>query len=145
MVFSKASEYALKSLVYMAKADSTGNFGVQEVADSIKVSKSYLAKVLQQLVKSGFLKSVTGPNGGFSFAREPAQIKVLEIVLSLDQEKSFELCFFGWDECSDNNPCPMHFKWKKYKVELRSDLGELNVQEAAEIAWPKLIKFNLEN
>ena len=44
----------------------------------------YLLKILQQLVKANILKSKRGPRGGFSMAKKPTQISMLNIVEAVE-------------------------------------------------------------
>ena len=78
MIFSKAVEYGMKAMIYMAKKPEQTHFGVQELSHKLGVSNSYLAKILQSLSKEGYLYSATGPKGGFSFKVKPERIKTYE-------------------------------------------------------------------
>ena len=136
MIFSKSVEYAIKALSYMAQKDATAYFGVMELSSRLEVSRTYLAKILQTLVRKGILKSTTGPNGGFKFSKKPGDINLLSVVLLFDGNVAFERCFMGWAECGDNNPCPMHPNIKEFKQKLRIDLEKMTVEKASTIAWP---------
>ncbi|MFP4063978.1 MAG: RrF2 family transcriptional regulator [Bacteroidales bacterium] len=96
--FSEAASLALHAMVLIAKADSHVN--VSTLANEMGASRNHLAKVLQQLVKYNFLKSVRGPSGGFVLNKPPDQISVLEIYEAI--EGSIDL-----PECPlDRKICP---------------------------------------
>jgi len=65
MLFTKASEYALLSLILISQKSSPVD--VDTISNELKISKSFLAKILQNLAKDGVLKSFKGANGGFAF------------------------------------------------------------------------------
>ncbi len=96
--FSEAASLALHAMVLIAKADN--HINVSSLASEMGASRNHLAKVLQQLVKYNFLKSVRGPSGGFVLNKPPDQISVLEIYEAI--EGSIDL-----PECPlDRKVCP---------------------------------------
>ena len=55
-----------------------------EVARKYGLSERFLLKVLTPLVSMGILRSVKGPNGGYSLARAPKDITLLDVVEAVD-------------------------------------------------------------
>ena len=84
----------------------------------------FLSKILQQLVKRKILKSVKGPNGGFSLNISPSKLRLIKIVEIIDGLDIFDRCGIGLKKCSDATPCPIHFEYKKVKEKIRSVLTE---------------------
>ncbi len=69
-MFSKTCEYALRALMYIAQKTKDGaRLSVVDVANDINSSEYFMAKILQQLAKKGFVSSAKGPNGGFFYGR----------------------------------------------------------------------------
>ena len=64
MLITRASEYAILSLIVLSKADSP--IDSETLSTQLSIPKSFLAKILQALAKHGILKSYKGVNGGFS-------------------------------------------------------------------------------
>lgn len=71
MLFTKASEYALLSLIYISQKETPQD--VDSLALELDIPKSFLAKILQTLAKDGLLKSFKGAKGGFVLIKEPSQ------------------------------------------------------------------------
>jgi Rrf2 family protein len=69
-------------------------------AEELGVSPSYLAKVLQSLVRGGLLSSTRGAAGGFELARDPAKLSCLEVLEAVDGPLPDRACFFGETVCS---------------------------------------------
>lgn len=136
MVFTKGTEYALKAMAFMGKHPDQKYFGVKEIAESLNVSPSYLAKILQKLARDGYLRSITGPGGGFGLAPEPDKIRLISILESMDDSEFLTRCVLGWSECGDNNPCPFHRKWKAFRDELNIDLERVSIEEISDLFWP---------
>lgn len=99
MLFTKASEYALLSVAILAQSQSAKN--VEILSKDLNISKSFLAKLLQALAKDEILISQKGINGGFSLAKEPENISILEIVSVVEKRPAKVL-----DCTSDLNSCP---------------------------------------
>ncbi|MGZ5207911.1 MAG: RrF2 family transcriptional regulator [Sulfuricurvum sp.] len=78
MLMTRASEYALLSLIILAKASHP--LDVDTLSRELDISKSFLAKILQSLARKGILKSFKGVNGGFELARKSSEITVLEVM-----------------------------------------------------------------
>ena len=82
-MLSKTSEYALRSVVYLAENPTSAN-PLQVIATTTQVPPGYLSKVLQQLVRAGLLTSQRGLGGGFSLARPATEMSVYEVVQAVD-------------------------------------------------------------
>ena len=82
MLITRASEYAILSLILLSKADSPQDS--ETLSTKLAISKSFLAKVLQTLAKNGILKSYKGVNGGFVLVQEPKDINMLQVMSSVE-------------------------------------------------------------
>ncbi len=82
-MFSNTAEYALRAVMHLASAPGRPR-AAKEIAESAKIPGGYVSKVLQDLARAGILDSKRGPSGGFSLAREPANISVLEVINAVD-------------------------------------------------------------
>ncbi len=98
--FSEAASLAIHAMVLIAKSDSHVN--VNSIAAEMGASRNHLAKVLQQLAKHNFLKSVRGPSGGFVLNRDPDQISVLEIYESIEGRVDLPECPLDRKVCPFN-------------------------------------------
>ncbi|ABK83163.1 Rrf2 family transcriptional regulator [Campylobacter fetus] len=101
MLFTKASEYALLSLILLSQSNSPKD--VDTMSTELGISKSFLAKILQNLAKEGILNSFKGANGGFILANKPANISIKKILESAEKRKAsvFE-CSNARSDCPSN-------------------------------------------
>lgn len=108
-MFKKETEYALRSLVYIQLQNSkTRKPGIAEIASEIETPPSFTAKVLQRLVRLGFIESQKGKNGGFYFNPENPALPLKKVISSIEGNTIFDGCGFGLKNCDDENPCPLH-------------------------------------
>lgn len=78
------SPYALKALTELGRAGDAGPVPIGELARRRDIPVQFLEQLFATLRRSGVLKSQRGVKGGYSFARAPAEITVLEVVELLD-------------------------------------------------------------
>lgn len=96
--FSEAAFIALHGMVIVAKSDELVN--VVQISERLDSSKHHVAKVMQRLVKDGYLYSHRGPTGGFALKLPADQITLLELYESIEGK-----IIIG--ECPMDNPvCP---------------------------------------
>ena len=82
MLMTRASEYALLSLIVLSKA--SGPMDSETLSRELAIPKSFLAKILQALAKNNILKSFKGVNGGFVLDEDPKDISMLRIISSVE-------------------------------------------------------------
>lgn len=91
MKVSRSTGYALLAVGYIAKHQGKGVVLSQSVSKQYDIPLEYLLKILQQLVRANVLRSKRGPRGGFSLAKPPTRITMLEIIEAVDGPLTGEL------------------------------------------------------
>jgi Rrf2 family protein len=84
MNLSRASSYALAALAYLAREKPAAPVVSHDIAAKERMPERFLLKVLGLLVGVRVLCSLKGPNGGFSLARAPKDVTLLEVVEAVD-------------------------------------------------------------
>lgn len=122
-MFSKACEYGIRACIYVASHCGEGRrIPVKEVADVTETPPAFMAKILQSLVRGNILESRKGPTGGFYISKDQCgQVKLADIVRSIDGDRLLTGCGLGLPECSNENPCPVHDSF----LEIRNDLNAM--------------------
>ncbi|MBK1971068.1 Rrf2 family transcriptional regulator [Campylobacter sp. TTU_617] len=85
MLLTKASEYALLSLIYISRQNKSQD--VDHMSNELNIPKSFLAKILQTLAKDGLLHSFKGAKGGFSLSKNPKEYTLKEIINSVEKKE----------------------------------------------------------
>jgi Rrf2 family transcriptional regulator, cysteine metabolism repressor len=78
------SPYALRALAELARSGGAGPVPIGDLAKRRGIPVQFLEQLFAVLRRAGVLRSQRGVKGGYSFARPPAEITVLEIVELLD-------------------------------------------------------------
>ena len=78
------SPYALSALVELHRHGDTGPVPIAELARRRGIPVQFLEQLFATLRRAGILRSQRGVKGGYSFARSPGEVTVLELVELLD-------------------------------------------------------------
>ncbi|MCQ9636693.1 Rrf2 family transcriptional regulator [Chryseobacterium sp. WG14] len=128
-MFSKTCEYALRALIYIAQQSKNGGrVGIKDIAKSISSPEHFIAKILQDLSRKGFVQSAKGPNGGFYMDQQNLNNTIADIVREIDGDKLFSGCGLGLEQCSETHPCPLHDQFKSIRTNLRIMLESSKIQ-----------------
>lgn len=101
----RKSDYALRSLAYMAKSPLNKRFTIVAIANKQKIPSTFLKKIFQKLSKDGIVRSERGPLGGFYLVRRPSQITLREILESMQGRVSLSDCLFVSSLCWRPKTC----------------------------------------
>jgi Rrf2 family protein len=82
---SSGVEWAVHCCVVLGQASAP--VPATQLAEFHGVSPSYLAKVLQALSRAGITRSTQGAVGGYELTGDPADIRVLDVVLAVDGDE----------------------------------------------------------
>jgi Rrf2 family protein len=83
MRISSIEEYGLRCLISLALQGDDKQLTIPEIAQKEGLSEPYVGKILSLLKRGKLIKAVRGRNGGFSLARDPKEITLLEAVTTL--------------------------------------------------------------
>lgn len=134
MIFSKTCEYAIRATIFIAQQSKEDRkVAIKEIAKGIDSPEHFIAKILQNLSKKGFISSTKGPNGGFYIDKKGRKTTIADIVLLVDGDNLFTNCVLGLKQCSETKPCPLHHQYKdtrKNIIELfrTAKIGQISEQ-----------------
>lgn len=115
-MLAKGTEYAIRALVYVQlKNWEEKRPGVGEIAKEIEAPEAFSAKILQTLARHKLLESMKGRGGGFFFSNNQSQITLYDVIHVMEGDAFFHKCGFGLKNCSEENPCPLHYQYKEVR------------------------------
>ncbi|MGX7678783.1 RrF2 family transcriptional regulator [Jatrophihabitans sp. DSM 45814] len=100
MKMSGGVEWAVHCCVVLSQASEP--VSAQRLAEFHGISRTYLAKHLQQLSRAGLVHTVEGRIGGYTLTRPPDEVTVLDIVLAIEGPAPAFRC----TEIRQNGPLP---------------------------------------
>jgi len=131
MIYSRSAEYAIRAFVHLATIENGKYAMVKNIARESEIPAHFLAKILQQLARKGFLRSSKGPTGGFALRIPAEEVTMLQIVDAVDGLADFNRCPAGMAECNDHQPCGMHDSWKKLRATIMEYLEKTTIADLA--------------
>ena len=133
MLITRASEYAILSLIVLSKASLP--MDSETLSRELTISKSFLAKILQALAKKEILKSFKGVNGGFLLNRDPKDINMLDVMSAVEGKAPvvFE-CSPSLDDCPSDRAelCSIWPFLNKLQGKIDSFLADLSLEDILE-------------
>ncbi|HWV55098.1 Rrf2 family transcriptional regulator [Pseudorhodoplanes sp.] len=106
MRLTTLSDYALRVLMYSA-ASGDKLITIEETARTYGISRAHLMKVVNILVRRGFLKGVRGRSGGFMLAKLPEAIRVGDVVRATEADFALVECFATGSQCIVTGCCKL--------------------------------------
>lgn len=131
-MFSKACEYGIRAVVYIAsETDEVKKVGVLDICDHIEAPQHFTAKILQVLSRKHIISSQKGVNGGFYLNTGQKKKALKAIVEAIDGDQLFTGCGLGLKQCSETRPCPIHFQFKAIRTRLEKMMSETTIEALA--------------
>ena len=109
-MLTKKGKYGLKALVDLASLDPGETAFITEIATRNNIPKKFLDTILLELRNAGILRSKKGPGGGYSLSRPASEIRIGQVIRTLDgplapircaSRTAYEVC----DDCNDPETC----------------------------------------
>jgi Rrf2 family nitric oxide-sensitive transcriptional repressor len=135
LMISLTMEYALRALAHLASVPAETSLNSEALAAATHVPKGYLSKIMRDLVLANLVKSQRGPNGGFTIARPPDTISVLEVVNAVDPIQRIKKCPLGRPD--HTTLCPLHRRLDDAVALIESRFAETTVAELLEVPGGK--------
>ena len=92
MQISRKADYALRAITFMVNQPENKRSSISEIAESEGIPRDFLAKILKELCRSGFLKSFQGVTGGYQLARAKSEISFLNVIEAMQGQVRVNMC-----------------------------------------------------
>jgi Rrf2 family transcriptional regulator, nitric oxide-sensitive transcriptional repressor len=129
------SDYSFRVLVYLA-LHGQKLVQIKTISKAYRVSENHLVKVVQHLVRLGYVASVRGRSGGIRLAREPSEIGLGEVFRKTEPSLKLLTCFDG-----EHNTCPIMTVCELrsvFELALKGFLDELDKHTLADLVGRKM-------
>lgn len=131
MIINRSTQYTLQVLMHLVAHPAGRPMLARELAEQLHLPPPYLAKLLQQPCRAGWLSSARGRGGGFMLAPGAENVTLLEVLMLTKGERISRECLLGFKACDDKTACVMHCHWKPIKQELLGQFGSYTLAQLA--------------
>lgn len=131
MRLSTKGRYSVTAMLDLAIHDKAGPVTLADISQCQGISLSYLEQLFASLRKSGLVKGVRGPGGGYRLARPASKISIAEIICSVDENVDVTRCK-GSGDCQDGEKCLTHELWTSLSDRLHEFLSGVTLAQFVE-------------
>lgn len=126
---TRAGEYAVRCMVYLAHKGEGVLVSKQEIAERTQIPAHFLAKIAQDLARAHMIAIKQGAKGGYVLLKDPEQISLLEVVEVMIGEISLNDCVAQPGTCTASRSCSVHKVWDDARNQLRETLGKATLAQ----------------
>jgi len=102
---------------------------ISEIADAFQISRNHLMKVIYRLSTTGFIHSVRGKNGGLRLGRPAAEIRIGEVVRTMETRWDMAACFRYEDICPLEPRCKLQSVLAESRDAFLNNLDRYTLQD----------------
>lgn len=125
-------DYALKAVLDLALHHTKGLVTIHDIAERIDAPIKFLEQVLLDLKRGGFVESRRGKVGGYLLARDPARIKLGDVVRFIDGPTEPITCLEkGYPGCKDVYKCIFRKIWQEIGAQTSKIIDNINFEDLA--------------
>jgi Rrf2 family protein len=125
---TKKADYGLIALKHLA-VNAPASSSAKEIAETYGIPGALLSKILQKLVKNGFLRSEHGTNGGYKLARDPREITAYEVIRTIDGPIFLTACFTEHGYCVHTDKCTVRDPLQKVHEGILRLLASISISD----------------
>ncbi len=126
MKLTRASDYAIRGIVYMSMQSQGSIVVIPEVAREMDVPVGFLARIFQSLSRAGIVISHRGKKGGYSMARKPEEVTLRDVVEAVEGDIKLNICLDGYNVCNRMEFCSVRKELDKVQNDFITSLDKTN-------------------
>ncbi len=117
MKISTRGQYGIRAMLELALNEQDGPVALKTIAEKQRISEPYLEQLIATLRKAGLVSSVRGALGGYQLTRDPAEIKIGDILRVLEGPIAPVECVIDDAEgnCLNSGHCATQGLWKRLR------------------------------
>lgn len=130
--YGKVAQAAICAASFLAEhydEKSSKRFSSGDIAKERNLSQAIIAKVLTTLSQTGVVSGAPGPGGGYTLAKSPSQISLLEVVTPFERLDTLVVCPYGEGWCGTGPQCPLHKQLLKFRSDVSEFLSKTKLDE----------------
>jgi Rrf2 family protein len=116
MRLSTRTRYGTRLLFELAYNCGKGPVLLRDIAKRQDISEKYLSKIIMLLRSAGIVTSFRGSKGGYILSRAPSDIRMKEVIETLEWDISFIDCVKDKNLCKREALCPTRDFWCKMEM-----------------------------
>lgn len=133
MRISTRGRYALRALLDVALHEGAGPVSRHDIATRQEISAEYLAQLFRSLATAGLVRGVKGPGGGYVLGRDPATIRVGDVLRAVEGPIAAVHCAVPQPSnrrrCRRIDSCVTHLVWEQMSATVNNLLDSVTLKD----------------
>ena len=129
MRMSTKAQYAVRALVSLNLTSDGLPVSIKEISDRENISLNYLEQLFVKLRRGNIVRSVRGPGGGYILARPAADIRLDEIVDTVEETLVPLSCMNADGSCGCDSECTTQLVWQGLGNQVRDFLASMTLED----------------
>ncbi|TYO99597.1 BadM/Rrf2 family transcriptional regulator [Geothermobacter ehrlichii] len=138
MRLSTKAQYAVRAMVSLSLHADEGPVSIKDISAREAISLPYLEQLFVKLRRGEIVTSVRGPGGGYRLARPASDIRIDEIIDSVEETLVPVSCMDEKGRCVCDDQCVTHNVWQGLGERIRSFLASITLEDLTREARQKL-------
>ena len=101
-----------------------------ELVDELNAAPAFLAQVLGEMVRHGWIDSSPGPTGGYQLLVDVAEVPVIDVIEAFEGPTDTDQCVVANAPCGADGHCALHTAWTEARSLLIQHLHTTTVEGA---------------
>jgi Rrf2 family protein len=129
---STKGQYGVRAMYEIARGFPENPVTIKEISEHQDVSVAYLEQILNKLRKTGLIRSIKGPGGGYLLCKKPQEITIAAIVSELEGPVAITSCLDPEEGCVRADTCVTHLLWKALGEQITAFLETITLRNLLE-------------
>ena len=129
MRMSTKAQYAVRALVSLNLTSNGSPVSIKEISEHENISLNYLEQLFVKLRRGGIVKSIRGPGGGYLLARDAVEIKIDQIIDTVEEAIVPLSCMNNDGSCGCDLECATQAVWQGLGLQIRNFLSSMTLED----------------
>jgi Rrf2 family protein len=125
-ILTKDTDYAIRSLIVLSK--NRDNFiSAKQISKKENIPYHFLRGIFQKLIQHRLIESKEGVSGGVRIIKDPAKIRIIELISIFQGNFELSECMFRQKICPNRKTCVLREEIKRIEDIVGKEFGKLTI------------------
>jgi Rrf2 family protein len=129
MQIPRRVDYGLRAVIYLSNQDPEKCCSIAEIAKQQGMPRKFLEKIIQDLTRSGLIKSKRGSCGGYALARPAEAVSFFDVIQAIEGPLAVNACLDVHLGCDQLPHCTMAGVWSDVQRKITEVLTQTTIAD----------------